>query len=107
MSFARLQLSASEDNGAPMKGAALAATLKELGVSTSFSRPRVSDDNAISEATFRTMKYRPEYPSGCFQSLDSAKTWIREFVPWYNDEHHHSAIKFVTPAGDVKVVVAF
>ncbi len=94
---ARDQLTIHSDNGAPMKGAALGATLKELGVSTSFSRPRVSNDNAISEATFRTMKYRPEYPSGCFQSLDLAKTWMREFVTWYNDEHHHSAIKFVTP----------
>lgn len=85
------------DNGAPMKGATLLATLKDLGVSTSFSRPRVSNDNAISEATFRTMKYRPNYPQGRFASLESAKIWMEDFVDWYNNKHRHSAIKFVTP----------
>ncbi len=92
------QLTIHSDNGAPMKGATLAATLKDLGVSKSFSRPRVSNDNAISEAAFRTMKYRPNYPKGHFESLAAAKIWIEEFVNWYNNKHRHSAIKFVTPS---------
>jgi len=85
------------DNGSPMKGATLLATLQALGVATSFSRPRVSDDNPYSEALFRTLKYRPEYPSKPFQSLEAAAIWVEAFVSWYNTEHRHSAIRFVTP----------
>ena len=91
------QLTIHSDNGAQMKGATLLATLKELGVSKSFSRPSVSNDNAISEAAFRTMKYRPNYPKGYFQSFEAAKAWVADFVEWYNNKHRHSAIKFVTP----------
>ena len=80
-----------------MKGATMIATLKRLGVVTSFSRPRVSDDNPYSESLFRTLKYRPEYPSKPFGSLDEANSWVRQFVGWYNTEHLHSAIRFVTP----------
>ena len=86
------------DNGGPMKGATMLATLQDLGIVASFSRPRVSNDNPFSEALFRTLKYRPEYPSAPFQSLDDADQWVAEFVNWYNDEHRHSAIRFVTPA---------
>ena len=86
------------DNGGPMKGATLLATLIALGIVPSFSRPRVSDDNPYSEALFRTVKYRPEYPSAPFQSLESARGWVEGFVRWYNTEHRHSAIQFVTPA---------
>jgi putative transposase len=86
------------DNGGPMKGATLLATLTALGIVASFSRPRVSDDNPYSEALFRTVKYRPEYPSGPFRSLEEARGWVEAFVGWYNDEHRHSAIRFVTPA---------
>ena len=74
------------------------ATLQKLGVVPSFSRPSVSDDNAFVEALFRTAKYRPSYPSGPFESLDAARVWARDFVLWYNEEHQHSAIRFVTPA---------
>lgn len=85
------------DNGSPMKGATMLATLQRLGVIPSFSRPSVSDDNAFSEALFRTLKYRPEYPQRAFESLNEARTWVEGFVRWYNAEHRHSGLKFVTP----------
>jgi len=84
------------DNGSPMKGATMLATLQALGVVTSFSRPRVSNDNPYSEALFRTLKYRPEYPRR-FDSLTAACSWVASFVRWYNTEHLHSAIRYVTP----------
>lgn len=86
------------DNGGPMKGATMLATLQKLGVVPSFSRPSVSDDNAFVESLFRTAKYRPGFPSGCFASLAAAREWVAAFVQWYNEEHQHSAIRFVTPA---------
>ena len=85
------------DNGAPMKGATLLATLQGLGVTPSFSRPRVSNDNPYSESLFRTVKYRPWYPEHPFATLADARTWVESFVAWYNHEHRHSAIRFVTP----------
>ena len=85
------------DNGGPMKGATMLATLQHLGVVPSFSRPQVSDDNPYSESLFRTMKYRPGYPSQPFSSLAAAQTWVDGFVSWYNTEHLHSSIRFVTP----------
>ncbi|XWU88286.1 IS3 family transposase [Myxococcus virescens] len=85
------------DNGGPMKGATLLATLQWLGVTPSFSRPRVSDDNAFSEALFRTLKYRPSFPQRPFASAEDARAWVARFVAWYNTEHLHSAIRFVTP----------
>lgn len=86
------------DNGGPMKGATMLATLQWLGIVPSFSRPHVSDDNPYSESLFRTLKYRPEYPDRPFESLDEARKWVEEFVCWYNHEHLHSGIRFVTPA---------
>ena len=86
------------DNGSPMKGATMLATLQMLGIASSFSRPGVSDDNAQVEAFFRTLKYRPGFPSKGFGTLDSAQQWVLKFVRWYNNEHRHSALKFVTPA---------
>ncbi len=73
------------------------ATLQKLGVVPSFSRPRVSDDNPYSEALFRTLKYRPEYPSQPFASLFEAQAWVDGFVHWYNSVHLHSAIRFISP----------
>ena len=86
------------DNGSPMKGATLLATLHTLGVIPSFSRPSVSNDNPYSESLFRTLKYRPEYPEGVFSNLHSARRWVRWFVDWYNNDHLHSSIQFLTPA---------
>lgn len=85
------------DNGGPMKGATMLATLQKLGVVASFSRPRVSDDNPYSEALFRTLKYRPGFPSQPFASVENAQRWVDGFAAWYNTEHLHSAIRFVTP----------
>jgi len=96
--IARGQLTLHADNGAPVKGATLLATLERLGVAPSFSRPRVSDDNPYSESLFKTLKYRPSYPETAFSGIDQAREWVRHFVQWYNTEHLHSAIRFVTPS---------
>jgi len=85
------------DNGGPMKGSTMLATLQRLGVVASFSRPSVSDDNAFAEALFRTLKYRPGYPRKPFATCATATDWVTGFVDWYNDEHLHSAIRYVTP----------
>ncbi len=73
------------------------ATLQRLGVVPSFSRPGVSNDNPFSESLFRTLKYRPEYPSRPFGTEQDAQKWVDAFVHWYNTEHLHSEIRFVTP----------
>ena len=86
------------DNGATLKATTVLAMLNWLGVSPSYSRPRVSDDNAYSEALFRTAKYRPEYPAKGFQTPEEARQWAAAFVHWYNVEHHHSGIRYVSPA---------
>ena len=85
------------DNGGPMKGSTMLATLQRLGVIASFSRPSVSDDNPFAEAIFRTMKYRPGYPKKPFADLAAATAWVDDFVRWYNGEHLHSGIRFVRP----------
>ena len=86
------------DNGSPMKSYTLRAKLEKLGITTSFSRPRVSDDNAYVESFFRTLKYGPTWPAQGFASLDDARLWVQKFMHWYNNEHQHSKIQFVTPA---------
>ena len=85
------------DNGNAMRAATLESRLEELGVLRSFSRPRVSNDNPFSESLFRTVKYRPEYPRKPFATRDQACQWVAKFVDWYNHQHRHSGIKFVTP----------
>ena len=85
------------DNGSPMKGSTMLATLENLGVAASFSRPRVSNDNPFSESLFGTMKNRPIYPQKPFGSLEEARAWVDTFVQWYNLVHLHSAIGFVAP----------
>ena len=85
------------DNGGPMKGATMLATLQRLGIVPSFSRPSVSDDNPYSESLFRTLKYTPAYPAKPFESLTAARQWVHTFVTWYNGTHRHSGIQYVTP----------
>jgi putative transposase len=72
-------------------------TLYALGITPSKSRPRVSNDNPYAESIFRTCKYRPSYPAGGFQDLTAARTWVLAFAHWYNYEHHHSGLNFLTP----------
>lgn len=85
------------DNGSPMKGSSMLETMYSLGVVSSFNRPRVSNDNAYAESIFRTCKYRPNYPYKGFADVKQAREWVLKFVSWYNHEHRHSGIKFVTP----------
>jgi len=91
------QLSLHSDNGSPMKGATLLATLQKLGVIASYNRPGVSNDNPYSESLFKTMKYNRFYPRQPFKAISDATQWVAHFVNWYNYEHRHSAIQFVTP----------
>ena len=98
MKIAPDQLTVHSDNGAPMKGATMLATMQRLGVAHTRSRPAVSNDNPYVESIFRTLKYRPQLPVKPFEDLLTARRWVTELVHWYNDEHRHSAIGFVTPA---------
>ena len=98
------------DNGSTLKATTVLAMLHWLGVKPSYSRPRVSDDNAFVESLFRNAKYRPEFPAKGFADLDQARSWARNFVHWYNHEHRHSGIRYVTPAqrhvGDDHAILA-
>lgn len=91
------QLTLHADNGSPMKGKPLSQLLLDLGITRSHSRPHTSDDNPFSEAQFKTLKYRPDYPDR-FASIDDARTWARSFFAWYNHEHYHSGLNLMTPA---------
>lgn len=92
------QIVLHSDNGSSMKGATMLATLEKLGVVPSFSRPSVSNDNPYSEALFRTVKYHPTFPMiEKFADITAARIWCEKFVTWYNNEHLHSALKFITP----------
>jgi transposase InsO family protein len=86
------------DNGGTFKATSVLAMLYWLGIQPSYSRPRVSDDNPFIESLFRTAKYRPEFPSRGFDDLGHARQWAEQFVHWYNNEHLHSSIGYVTPA---------
>jgi len=98
------------DNGSTLKATTVLAMLNWLGVKPSYSRPRVSDDNAYAEALFRTAKYRPEFPAKGFADLEQARTWAAGFVRWYNHDHRHSGIRYVSPAqrhaGDDHAILA-
>ena len=90
-------LTVHADRGSAMKSDTLAQLLASLGASRSFSRPRISDDNAFSEAQFKTMKYQPDYP-GRFASELQGRGWLQGFFGWHNDQHHHSSLALFTPA---------
>lgn len=91
------QLTLHADRGPAMISLTLAQLLGKLGVTKSHSRPYTPDDNPFSEAQFKTMKYRPDYPD-CFDSLVEAQAWARDFFYWYNNEHRHSSLGLMTPA---------
>lgn len=98
------------DNGSPMKAATLLEKLYDLGITPSNSRPRVSNDNAYSEALFKTLKFRPGFPANGFATIETAREWVLAFVRWYNSEHRHSALRYVTPEqrhnGDAEPILA-
>ncbi len=85
------------DNGSPLKGATVQTMLAKLGITASFSRPRVSNDNAYAESIFRTLKYAPAFPRNGFESLEAARNWVHAFSHWYNTQHRHRGINYVTP----------
>lgn len=95
--IAQNQVVLHSDNGSPMKGSTMLAMLQVLGVMPSFSRPAVSNDNPFAESFFKTLKYCPVYPRRPFKDLLAARNWVTTFMHWYNEEHRHSAIQFVTP----------
>src|SRR5207253_2108507 len=84
------------DRGAPMKSKLLSQFLAELDIVRSHSRPHVSNDNPYSESQFKTLKYHPTFPEK-FGGLDDGLAYCRTFFPWYNDEHHHSGLAYLTP----------
>lgn len=92
----RDQLTIHADRGSPMTSKTVVQLLVDLGIEKSHSRPHVSNDNPYSEAQFKTMKYRPEYPKR-FGSIMDARAWAREFFTWYNERHHHSGIGLMPP----------
>ena len=91
------QLTLHADNGSPMKGKPLSQLLVDLGITKSHSRPHTSDDNPFSEAQFKTMKYRPDYPDR-FASIGASRQWAHPFFDWYNNDHYHSGLNLFTPA---------
>lgn len=91
------QLTLHADRGSSMKSKPVAHLLSDLGIAKSHSRPYVSDDNPFSEANFKTLKYRPDFPAR-FGSVEDARSFCRDFFPWYNNEHHHSGIAMLTPS---------
>ncbi|VAW87564.1 Putative transposase [hydrothermal vent metagenome] len=108
-SIASQPLVLHSDNGSPMKGASMLETLHQLGVMSSFSRLRVSNDNAYAESLFRICKYRPDYPASGFATIKDARAWVLSFSRWYNTKHKHSGLKFKTPeqrhTGEASVIL--
>jgi putative transposase len=103
------EVTAHSDRGSPMKAKSTAEFMGDLGLTQSFSRPRVSNDNPFSESQFKTLKSRPEFP-GQFGSLADARAFCQRFFDWYNNVHYHSSLGFLTPrsvhTGDFEGVLA-
>lgn len=96
--YTKGQVHVHSDNGSPMKGAAIHATFHHLGMTPSYSRPSVSNDNPYSESLFKTLKYCPYYPDQPFNDIQEARQWMVNFTDWYHNQHRHSRIKYVTPS---------
>jgi putative transposase len=90
------QLTIHADRGSSMKSKPVAFLMSDLGVTKTHSRPYTSDDNPYSEAQFKTLKYRPDFPDR-FGSIQDARQFCQTFFPWYNEEHHHTGISLLTP----------
>jgi len=95
--IANHQLTIHADRGTSMASKPVALLLADLGVTKSHSRPHCSNDNPYSEAQFKTLKYRPEFPER-FGSIEDGRAFCQRFFRWYNHEHHHSGLGFHTPA---------
>lgn len=93
----RGQLTIHADRGSAMISKEVTQLMADLGVTKSHSRPHVSNDNPFSEAHFKTVKYRPDYPDR-FGGVADARAWGAAFFVWYNDDHHHTALALLTPA---------
>ncbi len=91
------QLTLHADRGSSMKSKCVAFLLADLGVTRTHSRPHVSDDNPFSESHFKTMKYRPDFPTR-FGCIEDARAFSQDFFSWYNNEHHHSGLELLTPS---------
>jgi putative transposase len=91
------QLTLHADRGSAMRAKSVAQLLSDLGVAKSHSRPYTPTDNPYSEAQFKTMKYRPDYPKA-FHSMADARRWARAFFHWYNHKHYHTGLGLMTPA---------
>ena len=91
------QLTLHADRGSSMRSKPVAHLLSDLGVTKSHSRPYVSDDNPFSESHFKTLKYRPDFPER-FGAIEDARSFCRDFFPWYNNEHRHGGIAMLTPS---------
>lgn len=91
------QLTIHADRGAPMTAKPLAQLFIDLDIEPSHSRPYTPNDNPFSEAQFKTMKYRPDFPQR-FEDYSQAHTWTKAFFDWYNNQHHHAALALLTPA---------
>jgi putative transposase len=92
----RDQLTLHADRGSSMKSIAVGQLLADLGVTKTHSRPHVSNDNPYSESLFKTLKYRPDFPE-CFGCIEDSRNFCRDFFNWYNKEHKHSGIAWLTP----------
>ena len=91
------QLTLHADRGTSMRSKPVALLLVDLAVTKSHSRPHVSDDNPYSEAQFKTLKYQPDFPAR-FDSIEQARAFCQRFFAWYNHDHRHSGIGYMTPA---------
>ncbi len=91
------QLVVHSDRGAPMKAKSTALLYSDLGITASYSRPRVSNDNPFSESQFKTLKYRPASPER-FHTLEEARSFFGELFDWYNERHYHTGIALLTPS---------
>ena len=103
------QVTLHADNGAVMKGSSFYATLQALHIAPSHSRPSVSDDNPFIESLFKTIKYRPQHPLKPFANIEDARAFADRLLTWYNTDHRHSQIRYVTPkerhdGGDVAIL---
>jgi putative transposase len=93
----RDQLTIHADRGLAMTSKPVAFLLSDLGITKTHSRPHVSNDNPFSEAQFRTLMYRPDFPAR-FGAIQDARAHCHVFFPWYNTEHHHAGLGLLTPA---------